>query len=49
MYDDKKLILSDEIQQEITEQAESANVSTLRDCSSDERVYCATQYGGQGG
>lgn len=42
---EEEFILPDDIQEEIKEQAESADILTPHECTNDDRVQCATLYG----
>ena len=45
MSDTAKIVLTDDIQKEITEQAESADIKPCQECTDDERVKCTTLLG----
>lgn len=45
MSDTEEAVKLDDIQEEIVEQAESAEITARPKCSDDERAHCATLYG----
>lgn len=45
MSDTEEIVLPDDIQEEIEEQAESADIKPWHECTDDDRVQCATLFG----